>query len=315
MQAFHHILVGVDAQGLAADAVVQGLALAEALGACLRFVHAVDLPASLPTLGGRELSTLQAKLEARSRAATLDAMRRAVAKTPFEGRDLESLLEVRVGHPAQVVLAAAQDSAADLILLGRHAKGSAADFGSTVRAVLSRAVVPVWTQVKKPAPIRRILVAVDFSEHGERALELARRLAKGLGASLHALHVFVPPSRSVLGAFAEAFPGRPTFPSWQEEEERRKLGALAAEIAREGVEVAFEVAEGAPREVLLARSASYDLVVMGTHGRTGLSRFLLGGVALGVLKEAKTPVLVVPIPKTDWLLRAHEERPAETARR
>jgi nucleotide-binding universal stress UspA family protein len=122
-------------------------------------------------------------------------------------------------------------------------------------------------------PAQQVLVATDFSEVADAALRVAVRYARLLQARLHLLHVFDPEETDVADLLADA----------------------AAE-AGPGVPVVSAGAGGDPAEEILryARRHPIDLIVVGTHGRTGVSRVLLGSVAERVVRGARCPVLVVP---------------------
>jgi nucleotide-binding universal stress UspA family protein len=124
-------------------------------------------------------------------------------------------------------------------------------------------------------PARQILVATDFSDSAEAALGVAVRYARELHARLHLLHVF-----------------------WEGEVEVTQLLADAAAQAGPDVPVIVSGAGGDPAEEILRYATRHpiDLIVVGTHGRTGVSRALLGSVAERVMRGARCPVLVVPAP-------------------
>jgi nucleotide-binding universal stress UspA family protein len=140
--------------------------------------------------------------------------------------------------------------------------------------------------------MRRILHATDFSRASAPAFAEALELARQERARLLVVHVMVPPSPFVAG---EA----PT--SWLELEARarrdarRRLGAAVAAAERAGIAVEGQVVEGAPAEAIvrLARRDRADLIVIGTHGRSGLGRLFMGSVAARVLQLARCPVLTV----------------------
>lgn len=140
--------------------------------------------------------------------------------------------------------------------------------------------------------MRTILVGVDFSEHSDRALERAFLLGRVLGAKVHVLHA-CPLLAYALG---DAHPDASDF-------EERVHAHVDAELARlrTRAEVAGSVlvthrvdGNPGPAVAAFADELGADLVVVGTHGRTGLDRMLLGSVAERVLRLAHVPVLVVP---------------------
>ena len=123
--------------------------------------------------------------------------------------------------------------------------------------------------------IREILFATDFSDVSANAGRLAVQTTKRLGARLHVLHVVPPvtdpvPSARALADLASALEGRIALVT------QLTSGLAAREI------------------VAYATRIGIDLIVMGAHGRTGLSRVLLGSVAEAVMRRAPCPVLVVP---------------------
>ena len=306
---FLHILVGIDSAGMATNAVLQGAGLARELGASLDLVHAVEVPHSLlPGLSGEDLGKLQASAVEHGRRQVLESLAEAVRGTPLAPRVGEHLL-VHAGHPARVILERASEVRADLIVLGHHARRPLFDFGSTARAVLARTEAPVWIQPGPIEPIRRILVPTDLSEHSRRALEQARGLAERLGAAICLMHCFEPPAFG----YADGAPGPTYVIDEQREAAQQELGRWMRELEPWAVPVEAHFAEGESAPEILRAAEGADLIAMGTHGRTGLARFLIGSVAYAVLKQSAVPVLVVPSPERSYQLTAAEA--AEVPRR
>jgi universal stress protein A len=143
--------------------------------------------------------------------------------------------------------------------------------------------------------ITHILVPVDFSEHSESAIRYATMLAERLGGTAELLHVVEDPF--VSGAWsAEAFsPNIPELVDQIVADARLRLDALKAAAASEIVTLTANVVTGQPARAITdrAREGAFDLIVMGTHGRTGLSHLFLGSVAERVVRTAPCPVLTV----------------------
>jgi nucleotide-binding universal stress UspA family protein len=137
--------------------------------------------------------------------------------------------------------------------------------------------------------IRRILHPTDFSERSEPAFRLACALARDYRASVLVLHVATP-----FVAYGEGMVSVP--PPDFLEGLRDRLQKIRPGDPR--VLVEHKLIEGDPATEILrtAREAICDLVVMGTHGYTGLSRLLMGSVAEQVLRKASCPVLTVKTP-------------------
>jgi len=139
---------------------------------------------------------------------------------------------------------------------------------------------------------RRILYATDFSRASRPAFARALALAKQDRARLCLLHVLMPSS---------PFLGDKLPPSYLELEARarrqaeRQLAALVAQAKKTGVRIEAQLTDGLPSEEILraARRHRADLIVIGTHGRTGLGRIFMGSVVERVLQRATSPVLTV----------------------
>lgn len=145
-------------------------------------------------------------------------------------------------------------------------------------------------------PFKRILVPMDFSEHALNALRLAISLARATGAHITLLHIGVVPHvyATELGLTGAA---NPLFVQMSEDiskEQRHRLETLASDEIPESLSHDIVVREGFPPEEVLAQVAAggHDLVVMGTHGRTGLGRVLLGSVTERVVRQCTVPVMV-----------------------
>lgn len=151
-------------------------------------------------------------------------------------------------------------------------------------------------------PIHTILHPTDFSEYSKGAFQVARALARDYKARLILMHVSLPP---VL-VYAEAIPINPPtdmlFDSLRE-----KLRMMIPE--EEDVTIDTVLKEGDPATEIIhaAEEKHCDLIVMGTHGRSGLTRLLMGSVTEDVLRKAGCPVLTVKHPTS-----AVEEKEKET---
>lgn len=134
---------------------------------------------------------------------------------------------------------------------------------------------------------KTIVYATDFSEHAQLGFRLACSLACDHGARLVIVHAVPPPAV----AFGEALTQR----VYEEAraEARRKLEAFRPTEA--ALDFEMRVVEGHPASAIVevARETEAELIVLGTHGRTGLSRVIMGSVAEEVLRKAHCPVVVV----------------------
>jgi nucleotide-binding universal stress UspA family protein len=139
--------------------------------------------------------------------------------------------------------------------------------------------------------VRRILAPVDFSECSHHALSYAIGLGARLGARVDALHVLSPPPYVPMDLMLWGPIGEPHTKAVQEA--LRKVVAEAS--AGRSVDVAARVETGVVPDVVLDAAEAADLIVMGTHGRSGVARIVLGSVAERVVRFASRPVLTVPL--------------------
>jgi nucleotide-binding universal stress UspA family protein len=138
---------------------------------------------------------------------------------------------------------------------------------------------------------RRLLVPYDFSDHSRVALDTAVDLVHYFKADLHLLHVIQPPLYATPG-LGEALPLLPDL----REDQIRTLQRVAATIVDSPGRVQVHVIDGmniAESIVGSARDLNADLIVMGTHGRTGLAHTFMGSVTERTLRVAPCPVLTV----------------------
>jgi nucleotide-binding universal stress UspA family protein len=141
-------------------------------------------------------------------------------------------------------------------------------------------------------PVRVILVPIDFSPHSDAALDRAVDFAKAFGAKIHLLHSYAVPVQGVM-PYDFAVPDGVWDGIRKVAED--KLEEFRQNVASEGLEASSEVSPVMPSEAILAvsREIGADLIVMGTHGHTGLKHALLGSVAERTIRLAPCSVLTV----------------------
>jgi nucleotide-binding universal stress UspA family protein len=142
------------------------------------------------------------------------------------------------------------------------------------------------------SPIHGILVATDFTEIADHALDYGVDLARQLGVGVTLVHAYEIP---VYGFPSGAFVVPPDFASRLMEAAQTSLEASVGRHKDSGVKLESVLRAGRPWEVIneVAGERGCDLVVVGTHGRRGLSRALLGSIAERVLRTCSLPVLAV----------------------
>jgi nucleotide-binding universal stress UspA family protein len=239
------------------------------------------------------------------------ALERKLCEFYAPSHALDLTYEIREGEVAPEILRMAQELESSLIVMGTHGRTGLRRLltGSVAIAVLRGAHRPVLAlraalAPRTAEPFKLILHPTDFSTGSEYALKVARSLARDLGARLALLHVAPIPVYGEGTMAAELDPEG----YWETLEEiRNRVDGPDLKYQAES-----HLARGdATEEIIrIADELGCGLIVMGTHGRTGLGRLLMGNVAESVLPRAHCPVLVVkqPLPKES----AHgSERPAE----
>lgn len=199
-----------------------------------------------------------------------------------------------IGSPFDQITRYADEHNVNIIIMGAGEKSSTQKFqlGITAGQIIRNSRKPVWIVKKGAAPqLKKILCPVDFSDSSERALKNAVHLARQFEAQLTVLHVIKPPSGIYLKMTAVV------------KEERKKAKEVHVsefenflkrfDFHRVKWEKAVE--EGNPAEEILAFVSRFqpDLMVMGTVGRTGLDRILIGSVAEKVSRELPCSTILV----------------------
>lgn len=290
--------------------IVAATDLSDTAGAALRWATeiATDHQAELHIVHASNLtgwSTDYLEIDARIPTQIQEAVRQKLEDFAAQHRraDLRISTEVTPGEPCGVILSAADSRRADLIVVGTRGQRGL-DYlllGSTAQRVVQRATCPVLTvhpqAAEKERPIRRILVATDFSQEAELALQASLTLSRGEPADTQVvlMHAYlVPYDLMDADGFVSAAAGLEQWETAQTDVEQR-LDQCARSLQKSGAEVETLGLEGYPPEVIIdkARENEVDLIAMGTHGRTGLTHVLLGSTAERVIHRAPCPVLTV----------------------
>ncbi len=215
--------------------------------------------------------------------------RMAKACGALRAANVNAFLEIREGPPAEQILQAAREKKSDLIAMSTHGRGGVARMiaGSVAEEVLRRSKVPVLlTRPETPVhPWKRIAVALDGSERSEAILPEAAALAKKMGAVLEVIHVIHPVIAGGAGEIPVVLPPKDPMPY---------LNGVLKRLAAEGLPPQVAILEGGTSQAIVRHleASGAGLLCMTTHGRTGMTRILLGSVAEEVLRKAPCPVLL-----------------------
>ncbi|MBI4492572.1 MAG: universal stress protein [Chloroflexi bacterium] len=299
---YRTILVPLDGSAAAERALPHAEALATATGARLLLVRATPADPTSPTDPNAEQTRTVREVEAYLAGAAAQLTRCSVIETAvFSGEAAHAILEEsRLRSVDLVAMATCRDS-----VLGQCV------YGEVAEAVLAQSPVPlllVRACQAEPQPIPldrrpRVLVPLDGSTFAEEALPAAECMAQTIDGELVLLHVVQPPRRARLADSASAASPADTRHVALLEHElevlkseaRDYLQQVAAWWASGSGTLHLDVRVGEPSETIAAavREHQAAVVALATHGRTGLSRLLLGSVADSVLQHSSVPLLLV----------------------
>ncbi len=216
---------------------------------------------------------------------------------------------VASGDPADVLLQEAASFNADLIGLGIHGRSALGRWlrGSVAEAVLARSQVPVLlTRPEVPRPdvtstprLPSILLPLDGSPLAEAALPWATELSRELSSALHLVRVVAPLTVLPSDALQGIDLATPVLAEDLDENAARDyLKDIAAGLRAQGISATYHVWTGSAATGIVEEAERRDasLIVMATHGRTGLARVLMGSVAHQVLYRGHRPLLLVHPP-------------------
>jgi nucleotide-binding universal stress UspA family protein len=215
-------------------------------------------------------------------------------------------INIRMGHPGEQIVKAADEATSPLIVMATHGRSGLSRIfsGSVAEHVVSKSGAPVFlirheTKDRQDNLVHIVAVSLDGSVYAEAALPYAKELARDFDAELLLVRVaetfqvysMMSPD-PVGGASAEAIN---EVTEQLISETRDYLEATATTLRAEGFNVKTAALEGFPADQLMAleREMAVNVIVMATHGRSGLGRLVFGSVADRILKNGTTPILMI----------------------
>lgn len=199
-----------------------------------------------------------------------------------------------VGDPSREIIRAAREHGADLTIVGAHSRrGVVPGLGGVARSVVRRGSTPVLVvRARAERPYARPLVGLDLSDVSNLVLQTARSVV-GAATPVAIVHAYHVPFEGYI-ATSSSKADLAAFQRHYRAEARRHLAAILVRVGAPSPRYEMTVRQGEPCTVIASEIArrSSDLVVVGTHGRTGVSRFFLGSVAQWMLENAPCDVLV-----------------------
>ena len=296
---FRHLLVPLDGSALAETVAPAAAWLAAALNARVTLIHILESEAPAAIHGDRHLTELQ------EAAAYLEAVRQHhfqagisvachVHQEPMDNVTQGIVLHQDELSPDLIIMATHGRSGLRGLLFGRIAQ-QVASFGRLPVLMFQ----PIATSAAEPFSCRRILVPVDGRPGHGAGMETGAGLAHALGARLDLLTV-VPTTVQLSGTTAVSSRFAPgTSQAMLEISEANLmdyLGKLAETLILQGLRVAIHLERGAPATIIadMAATLEADLIVLGTHGKSGAAAFWTQSIGAKVLSRCRRPVLLVP---------------------
>lgn len=285
---FQHAFVATDFSAGSADAMARAGRLPLARGGRITVAHVSS--AALPSKARRPVEDAARGQLDQACAALSDA-------TSASGRaDIEIVSALYRGRPYVDIIRQARSTGADLIVLGRHGHRPVKDMfiGSTAERVIRAGDLPVLVVHRKATrPYRRPVLAVDIEETSQSVVNVAWHVLGPDVTSVGMLHACRLPFEEV--ATPTASPR--DVPAARKECQQSavlRMARFQESLGDTGVRWQTSIVYGEPRTAILAEALRRraDLLVLGTHGRKGLSHVLLGSVAEWVIRAAACDVLV-----------------------
>jgi nucleotide-binding universal stress UspA family protein len=296
MEQIRRIVVGVADAG--ADPQLEyAVRLAEAVGAALHVVHGYHVPdpvlyphIELSVVGPGAIEDIQRRVQG--------LLEGQVAKLTQS----DTVTCRAVPAPAALaLLSAATDTEADLIVVGATRRGTLtrALLGTTAQRVVRGSAVPVLVHRSDALNIERVLLTTDLSELSARVHERGAGIAMVLAGDRQ------PVLRSLLVAGSDVPPAAALDESTFQDEGSNRLEAFLDDVGGKRRPEA-RVRVGDPAREIAAEATEWqaDLLVLGSHGRTGASRLLIGSVAESVLRSAGCDILIVPAASVPGTVKA-----------
>ncbi len=258
---FDNVLVPIDGSMISEVAVDLAIHSAGSFATHLTFVYVVDVTElnQFGTIDGGAMESFKMRTEGK---IFLDSAgkKATAAGVPFDTKLVE-------GVPWQVLCELSKDQ--DMIIMGVVGKSGArfGKIGSTAEKVVENAFCPILTLKSGSRQIKDILLPVN--NQNMAAIDVAIETAKRVNG-----HITV---FSVKG----------------KDDPQPLMEAVAAKISEAGVDVSTQMSTGKPEDAIVGQSGMYDLVIMGTEGRSGLKKILNGSVAEKVMVNASCPVTIV----------------------
>lgn len=282
--------------------IVVGVDWSEQAFATVQQVLHVYRPTELTLVHGVDLGIFEYPIVAQAanlqgyedfRKALVDAGREVLSRTanmlPFDSEAIKQVNEI--GNPAEIILKTAEQVGADLVAVGARGRDRMSELflGSVSHRVLLHAARPTLIVKGASKPVQRVLVAVEGKEDAKRITEWLTVFPFANPVDLTVLSIVVP--------IRLAEPYNVTgFESWMDTVKTYAddlVKAVGADLMGSRYSIGTRVVVGEVAKTVADQAKDMDLVVVASHGRKGLERFLLGSASHAIVHQVTCPILVV----------------------
>lgn len=288
---YHRILVGVDFSQASAGALREAVRLASYDLTPIDLLHIVDR---------RVLENLEDQVVVDHDKTLSEARRRLAAFVAEHAGGYEHLvLDTILGHPFRDLIQRINEQNPSLVVLG--SRGTSEDphrLGAVASKCLRKAAAPLLiVDGQREEPFGKVVCAVDYSETSRRAIEHAIKIANLDQAELEFLHVYIPPSSfqsPESGIMLMGFEGIADYPAVAQNNLKQFIEPYLSRITSKNVSYSVEDHMSVGRGIINhLKEKGGDLLVLGTHGRTGWRSLLLGTTAEHIFHKIPCSTLAV----------------------
>ncbi len=279
------IMLATDFSERSDRAMRRATLLARKFGAQLSIVHVVDDDQPRRIVESERAAATALLTELRNTVQSVDGLAcdtRVVLADPFEG-----------------IARAAGEKAADILVIGPHRRQALRDVfvGTTAERTIRSAACPVLMVNAPPVgSYAQVMLTSDLSQGAQRAVTACKALGIARGADAAILHIYDAQITHMAMSHTLRSEDRAAYLADQHEEAARSLATFVEAIGWPSLRRIVRDGRQAPAQEILtaAKEEGADLIVVGTHGRSGIANFFLGSVAEAVLRGADQDVLAVP---------------------
>ncbi len=264
-------------------------------------MEVTPVASTVRSIGGQVIGTAETIQEGYRQMAE-QQLGDAVVK--WFGKDDKVSTVIAIGDPGEQILAAAEEKDADLIVMSSHGRGAIGRFvsGSVADRVVRHAPLPVMIigpegDIATDAKIGRVIAPIEDSDLSRAALPIAGAIAKLAGAPVLVINVVVPTTDIVT-----IYPGMVgTVPASAIDDSHDQLTVAARTIVdqavaflkNDGVDASGEIYQGGAANSIMSALQPGDVIVLSSHARSGLARWVIGSTSMKLIRNGQAPVVVV----------------------